>query len=104
VDLVRYGYSLRLNRLDVLGELVRMVRVDEAVRMLANELLASKTVHCASCGVGFNHLAGLYIVNDQPFAGDFEDASITLFPFFSLRGLILTLALQRGQRPLKIFQ
>ena len=75
---------MRLNRLDVLCELVKTVRVDESGNLLDHKLLAIVPVHCAGCRIGLNHKTGLQIMKDQPITGGFKDALVMLFPFFSL--------------------
>ena len=85
MDLWRYVHALRLNRLNVLIEQLRTVRVDEAGRMQANEFITSIAIHPARRRIGLDHKVGLQINDDQPVAGGFEDALILLFPLVSLR-------------------
>jgi hypothetical protein len=85
VNLSSHECATILNRLDVLGEPVRAVRVNEAVRVQTNEFVASVTVHLASRRIGLDHEAGEQIMDGDPVRGGFEDAPMTRFRFISLR-------------------
>ena len=84
VDLLVFIPAVRLDRLDVLGELQSTFGVDEKGRGQADEFIVCITVHPAGRGIGFHHQAGLQISDDQPIAGGFEDPLILLFHSLNL--------------------